>query len=94
MSLLLAAVLADRYPLTGRETDVARLLLLGRSNAAVAAALGISESTARHHTERVLVKLGVSSRAEVAWRALHPDEPGAARRRPSRASGVAARSVR
>ena len=76
MSLLLAAVLADRYPLTGRETEVAHLLLLGRSNAAVAAALGISESTARHHTERVLVKLGVSSRAEVAWRALHPDEPG------------------
>ena len=75
-SVLLAVVLADRYALTARETDVARLLLLGWPNAAVASALGISESTARHHTERVLGKLGISSRAEVAWRALHPEEPG------------------
>jgi DNA-binding CsgD family transcriptional regulator len=91
-SVLLAVVLADRYALTARETDVAKLLLLGWSNSAVASALGISESTARHHTERVLGKLGISSRAEVAWRALHPEEPGrggagtaAPGRRPARA---------
>jgi DNA-binding CsgD family transcriptional regulator len=38
----------------------------GRSNASIATTLGVSEHTARHHTERVMVKLGVRSRAQVA----------------------------
>lgn len=67
---VLAAALADDYGLTARETDVARLLLRGWTNAAMARALGISESTARHHTEHVITKLGVRSRAEVPWLAL------------------------
>jgi DNA-binding CsgD family transcriptional regulator len=56
--------------LTAREAEVARLLALGRSNGAIAAALGISAHTARHHTESVMAKLGVRSRAAVAAR-LH-----------------------
>jgi DNA-binding CsgD family transcriptional regulator len=60
-----AAVLQDRYRLTDREVDVAHLLAAGRSNAEIAAALSISEHTSRHHTERVLAKLGVRSRAGV-----------------------------
>ena len=58
--------LRQRYRLTGREVDVLQLLLLGRSNAAIADALRVSEHTARHHTERVLRKVHVHSRAQLA----------------------------
>lgn len=54
------------FGLTRREVQVARLLLHGASNGAVAGALGISPATARHHTEHVLRKLGARSRAGVA----------------------------
>lgn len=54
--------------LTPKEVDVARLLAEGRTNAAVATALCISQHTARHHTEKVMSKLGVRSRAEVGPR--------------------------
>lgn len=59
-----SAYLQKRYSLTGREVEVAMLLAQGRSNSAVADALHISTHTARHHTQRVLAKLGVHSRAE------------------------------
>jgi DNA-binding CsgD family transcriptional regulator len=45
---------------------VLRLLAVGRSAREVAAALGISYYTARHHVEHVLAKLGVHTRAAVA----------------------------
>jgi DNA-binding NarL/FixJ family response regulator len=48
---------------TARELEVARLLAEGRTNVAIARQLGISPHTARHHTQRVLAKLGVHSRA-------------------------------
>lgn len=60
--------LRQRFGLTAREVQVARLLALGRRNAELAHELGISEFTARRHTERVLRKLGVESRAQVAGR--------------------------
>lgn len=55
---------ADR--LTPRELEVARLLARRATDAEVAAALGISWHTVRRHTERVLAKLGVTSRTRVA----------------------------
>ena len=58
--------LIERYGLTRREAAVARLLAQRRSTAEIAAALGISSHTVRHHTERVLAKLGVRSRADAA----------------------------
>ena len=58
--------------LTRREQQVARLLAHRASNQEIAAALGISPHTARHHTERVLSKLGVQSRSDVRARLL-PD---------------------
>jgi DNA-binding CsgD family transcriptional regulator len=61
-----AAGLQSRYALTPREAEVALLLRRGNPNRAVAAALGVTEHTARRHTERVLAKLGVTSRAAVA----------------------------
>jgi DNA-binding CsgD family transcriptional regulator len=53
-----------QFGLTARETEVAMLLAQGRSNVAIAKAMGISTHTARHHTQRVLGKLKVRSRAE------------------------------
>ena len=58
------AYFQEKYDLTPRETEVADLLAQGRSNAGIAAALSISTHTARHHTQRILTKLGVHSRAE------------------------------
>jgi len=66
-----AVRLRDRYGLTGREIEVTRLLLRGESNKEIADRLNISEHTARHHTERVLGKLGVRSRAAIP-RAVSP----------------------
>lgn len=62
------ARLQRNYGLTTREVEVAELLESGLSNVAVAQRLGISPHTARHHTQRVLVKLGVHSRAAAAAR--------------------------
>jgi DNA-binding NarL/FixJ family response regulator len=60
------AHLIERFNMTAREADVAILLARGTRNSGVAADLRISPHTARHHTENVLTKLGVHSRAEVA----------------------------
>jgi DNA-binding NarL/FixJ family response regulator len=59
-----AAYIQMRYGLTAREMEVATLLARGRSNSAIAETLGISTHTARHHTQRILTKLEVHSRAE------------------------------
>ena len=52
--------------LTDREREVGILLARGAPNREIARVLGITEHTARRHTERVLSKLGVSSRSAVA----------------------------
>lgn len=59
-----------RFGLSRREAEVVRLLVAGWPNADIARALGISEATARHHTQRVLEKLGVRSRAAVPSRVM------------------------
>ncbi|MDQ6690125.1 MAG: helix-turn-helix transcriptional regulator [Gemmatimonadota bacterium] len=61
-----ASLLKDRYHLTGREVEVARLLAEGKTNLEIAGALGVSTFTARHHTESVMLKLGVRTRAKIA----------------------------
>jgi DNA-binding CsgD family transcriptional regulator len=55
-----------RFQFTRREAQAATLLVERRSNAEIARVLGISEHTARHHTERVMRKLGVTSRRDAA----------------------------
>lgn len=60
-----AEEMSDWFDLTRQEGRVATLLASGSSNAAIAKNLGISEHTARRHTERVLAKLGVHSRMQV-----------------------------
>ena len=61
-------LLHARYALTHREVQVLELLRQRHSNAEIATILGISEHTARHHTEHVLAKLGETSRRRVAAR--------------------------
>lgn len=58
--------LKQRFGLTARESEVAMLIASGLSTKALAAELSISWHTVRRHTERVLKKLGVSSRTAVA----------------------------
>jgi DNA-binding NarL/FixJ family response regulator len=57
-----------RCGMTRRESEVALLLEEGCSNSVVAQRLDISPHTARHHTQRVLAKLGVHSRSEAGAR--------------------------
>lgn len=57
---------AIRFGLTHRQATVAILLARRHSNAEIARMLAVSPHTARHHTERVLERLGVSSRMDVA----------------------------
>jgi DNA-binding CsgD family transcriptional regulator len=58
--------------LSPRELDVLRLLVDGRSNQEIAAALFISPHTAAHHVTSILNKLGLESRAAAAaWAVRH-----------------------
>jgi DNA-binding NarL/FixJ family response regulator len=72
-----AAVPGDAA-LTPRELQVARLVARGHSNKEIADQLVISQRTAEGHVERILTKLGFTSRAQVAaWAAAsHPDDDG------------------
>jgi two-component system NarL family response regulator len=51
-------------PLTARERDVLEELGRGRSNRAIAEALGIAEGTVKLHMKNILSKLDASSRAD------------------------------
>ncbi len=52
--------------LTGRELEVLRLLVAGRSNREIAAALFIAPKTASVHVSNILAKLNAASRGEAA----------------------------
>jgi DNA-binding CsgD family transcriptional regulator len=60
----------SHHRMSRRQAEVALLLAEGRSNKEIAERLGISESTARRHTEAVFGALGVRSRAQVAARLM------------------------
>jgi predicted ATPase/DNA-binding CsgD family transcriptional regulator len=64
------ATRTDETPLTRREFEVAELIESGLSNREIAERLVIAKRTADGHVERILAKLGFSSRAQVAaWMA-------------------------
>ena len=68
-----ATRLADRLTrsqLSGREMEVLRLLVGGRRNREIAAALDITEGTVKLHVSSILGKLGAADRTEAATRAL------------------------
>jgi DNA-binding NarL/FixJ family response regulator len=56
----------EHPPLTERERSVIRLIADGRSNIEVAAELGVSESTIKSHVSRMLAKLEVRRRTQLA----------------------------
>jgi DNA-binding NarL/FixJ family response regulator len=51
-------------PLTDREVQVLGLLARGKSNKEIAAALSISERTAKFHVSSILGKLGAGNRTK------------------------------
>jgi DNA-binding NarL/FixJ family response regulator len=53
-------------PLTGRETEVLRLVASGLSNREIASSLVLSEHTVHRHVANILRKLTQSSRAAAA----------------------------
>ncbi|HEX6918479.1 MAG TPA: LuxR C-terminal-related transcriptional regulator [Phycicoccus sp.] len=68
-------VTAARSTLTPREWQVAELVSQGLTNRAVAERLGMAPGTARIHVERILAKLGLTSRVQVAtWVVTAGDE--------------------
>jgi DNA-binding CsgD family transcriptional regulator len=64
--------------LTGRESDIARLVAERKSNKEIARALGISARTVTTHVANIFGKLGVSSRGELADRVRDGLMPGGA----------------
>jgi DNA-binding NarL/FixJ family response regulator len=56
--------------LSARELDVVRLVVEGRSNDEIGAALGIGAKTVESHLRRLFERLSLSSRTELATRAL------------------------
>jgi non-specific serine/threonine protein kinase len=52
--------------LTGREREVAALIACGKTNREVADELSVGERTVETHVGNILVKLGFTSRAQVA----------------------------
>lgn len=59
-----------RHRLSAREAEVALLATRGFSVVNIACRLNVAESTVRTHLKRIYRKLGVCSRAELAWRIL------------------------
>lgn len=64
------AVLDGASPLTGRETEVLRLVATGMSNREIAGTLVLSEHTVHRHVANILRKLSESTRAAAATHAL------------------------
>jgi len=54
-----------REGLSARELDVLSLLVRGKTNAEMAAELGVSERTVYSHVESIKHKLDLSSRADL-----------------------------
>ncbi|MDV2477119.1 response regulator transcription factor [Rhodococcus zopfii] len=61
-----APAIPGMHMLTARERDVLTLIAAGATNATISRRLCISDGTVKSHVQRILKKLGVSTRAEVA----------------------------
>jgi DNA-binding NarL/FixJ family response regulator len=60
-------------PLTAREREVAILVAQGRPNRGIAEGLVLAEGTAANHVRRILLRLGLASRTQLAvWVAADP----------------------
>jgi DNA-binding NarL/FixJ family response regulator len=63
------ALASQPIDLTPREREVLKLMAEGRTDHAMADALGLKVSTVRNHAQRILEKLSVNNRREAVWRA-------------------------
>ncbi len=73
--------------LTGREQEIVRCVVEGRTNDEIGVALSIATKTVEGHLRRLFERLGVASRAELAARAVTEgwlDVPTVPRRSPHR----------
>jgi non-specific serine/threonine protein kinase len=68
--------------LSGREREVAALVARGLTNRQISAELSISERTTGNHVAKILRKLGLNSRTQVAAWAAEQGQPSAPSRRP------------
>ena len=55
-------------PLNKRELEVARLVAAGLSNKEIGSRLFLSERTVETHVSKILKRLGINSRIEIASR--------------------------
>ena len=62
---------ARRFRLTRREQEVVAAIVGGLTNRDIAAQLGVTEDTVKHHVTNVFDKLGVSNRLELAMFAIN-----------------------
>jgi DNA-binding NarL/FixJ family response regulator len=60
------AALPIRHTLTDREREVAAEVGSGASNAEIATSLFMSEATVKAHVSRLLTKLAVTNRVQIA----------------------------
>lgn len=58
------------FELSGREREVLGLIVEGKSNAEIAYAMGVKQSTVKTYVSRILAKLDVASRVEAATLAV------------------------
>ena len=61
---------ADGEPLTDREQTILRLVAAGRSNKEIANELKLAEGTVKNYVSRIMEKLNVRSRTELAIKAV------------------------
>jgi non-specific serine/threonine protein kinase len=61
------------YPLSKREAEVAELIAAGSTNLEIATRIGMPQRLIDARVTRIMGKLGVTKRAEIAaWVARHP----------------------
>ncbi len=63
----------ERPPLSNREKQILAMVVLGFSNAEIAAKLVVTESTVKNHLSSAFTKLGVRSRAAASKLILDPE---------------------
>ena len=63
----------DIHSLTGRQLQVARLVVERKTNSEIASELFLSEKTVEAHLHNIFLKIGVSTRVELAREVMHAD---------------------